>query len=384
VPRGTQITHRRRLLAVFVATTIGVLLACASSPADTRSPRQARFSGEARSLLDALGWADRAALASQSKATKTTKPKTIKSKKKGKRTKTRPKKKAKAKSKKTKKQGGAVTYTLLAKPTTVPVLPEQSGCSTLTVEAFTKLPGGGKGTRTVPFQEGSSTHLVEFSTTFGTVTPNPAALSKTKGTATATLCSTSAGVANVSARIEGIGPKQLARQFKQCQQTKHQGCKRSARAPGPITTTVTFVNKYTCSGPQTTLFDNSNGEVVNNGASAPMFSTGQHTYCLTSITTYHWNDESGAVPGELGLNVLASTLPHKAKIGPWHAQSSSGQNGAPNVNWYVYPTRNPPAVIEGTYSCYDSDPTTWSWNKASGGLGFCAIQVIPAVLTPTG
>ena len=50
-----------------------------------------------------------------------------------------------------------------------------------------------------------------------------------------------------------------------------------------------------------TLFDNFNGGGVENGGGEPVSSTKGKAYCLTSITTYHWNEEKGTPPGTLGL-----------------------------------------------------------------------------------
>ena len=136
---------------------------------------------------------------------------------------------------------------------------------------------------------------------------------------------------------------------------------------------------YHCSGKQITLFDNTNGTGVNDGGAPPSFSTMGKAYCLTYIQTYHWNGGAGAPPGTLGLKRTggAGTLP--AVVGPFAAKASSGQNNAPNVNWYVYVAQSPPTVIEGNYTCSDSGPATWSSNSSSGGAGFCIIYAVPAV-----
>jgi PKD repeat protein len=43
------------------------------------------------------------------------------------------------------------------------------------------------------------------------------------------------------------------------------------------------------------------------------------------------------------------------------------------------PSGGKPVVINGSYTCSDSDPTTWSQNQASGGAGFCKVYVTKAV-----
>jgi len=138
--------------------------------------------------------------------------------------------------------------------------------------------------------------------------------------------------------------------------------------------------QYTCTQPakQTTLLDDTNGDLVVNGATPPSFSTKGVAYCLTYIQTYHWNNGNGEVPGTLGLKGTKVAAGLAATIGPFAAMSSAGQNNAPNVNWYVYPSKTPPIVINGTYTCNDSDPATWSANTV-GGPGFCIVYGVPAV-----
>jgi PKD repeat protein len=43
------------------------------------------------------------------------------------------------------------------------------------------------------------------------------------------------------------------------------------------------------------------------------------------------------------------------------------------VNWQVTFSTAKPVVLDGTYSCKDSSPATWSQNQASGGKGFCIV-----------
>jgi len=131
---------------------------------------------------------------------------------------------------------------------------------------------------------------------------------------------------------------------------------------------------YTCRGARVKLVDSSNVYGVVNGGRPPAFLTRGKAYCLVSITTYHWNGGRGAKPGTLGLTSSTGT------IGPFKARSSAGQGGAPNVNWFVdVPTAPKPVVIDGLYSCKDSDPKTWSSNPQSHGTGFCIVYGVPAV-----
>jgi hypothetical protein len=138
--------------------------------------------------------------------------------------------------------------------------------------------------------------------------------------------------------------------------------------------------KYSCHGNQITLFNNSNVYGVDDGGTPPTFSTHGKAYCLTYIETYHWNDGNGQSPGTVGLKQMSVpiiTLPHE--LGPYHAKGSSGQGGAPNVNWYADVPQDPPKdILDGRYECVDSGEGTWSSNKQSGGQGFCIVYAVPA------
>jgi hypothetical protein len=64
-------------------------------------------------------------------------------------------------------------------------------------------------------------------------------------------------------------------------------------------------------------------------------------------------------------------------FGPYAATGNSGQGGTANTDWIA--TMGRPFVIDGTYACVDSDPSTWSQNQGSGGHGFCTVQALTAV-----
>lgn len=131
---------------------------------------------------------------------------------------------------------------------------------------------------------------------------------------------------------------------------------------------------YQCVGNQRPLFDNSNGFGASNGAAvAPSFDTGGKPYCLVSMSTYHWNEGKGAAPGRLGL------VGSGGNVGPVQAQGTSGQGGAQNVNWVYVPDAAARPLLQGSYTCYDSDRTTWSQNDASNHAGFCRVFVLDAV-----
>lgn len=145
---------------------------------------------------------------------------------------------------------------------------------------------------------------------------------------------------------------------------------------------------YTCSGPQITLFDSSNFGGVLNGGKPPYFFTastmfpGVGSWCLNSISTYHWNNGAGKAPGSIGLRqALINLGAPNPSVRPVKATGSAGQGGAPNVNWTVNFSSTNPVIIAGGYFCNDSDPATWSQNALSGGKGFCTVYATPAYVT---
>lgn len=137
--------------------------------------------------------------------------------------------------------------------------------------------------------------------------------------------------------------------------------------------------RYDCLGAQTTLFDNTNGDLITDTGSPPSFSTKGKSYCMTYIQTYHWNGGNGAAPGTLGINRVGGSMAGVANSARFAATGTAGQGG-PNENWYAdVPDATNPTVLDGSYTCYDSDPSTWSADKASGGAGFCIVKVVPAI-----
>lgn len=139
---------------------------------------------------------------------------------------------------------------------------------------------------------------------------------------------------------------------------------------------------YSCSGQIVKIFDNTNANAVVNGGTPPSFTT-NGAYCLTSIGTYHWNSGHGQSPGQLSLSRTSGPAGFPSSVGPFDAQGSAGQGGAPNVNWQAnVPTTPTPTVIDGTYTCQDSTPSTWSANTV-GGPGFCIVYGIAAQSTST-
>jgi hypothetical protein len=136
----------------------------------------------------------------------------------------------------------------------------------------------------------------------------------------------------------------------------------------------TAVNAAVGCGPTVTaFFNNSNSSGVSNGGTAPTFSTNGQSYCLDSIWTYHWNGGTGTTPGTIGLTAVCDVS--CAVIGPYQAVGSSGQNGAPNVNWTARPPSDTAVVLNGSYTVNDSSPVTWSQNQQSQGTGFTIVYV---------
>lgn len=126
------------------------------------------------------------------------------------------------------------------------------------------------------------------------------------------------------------------------------------------------------------LCNNTNGEVVQNQPSARNMACAFPTPVrVTQIVTYHWNNGRGKLPGTLGLksNTTGQTY------GPFPAIGSSGQGGAPNVNWTANVNLCLPA---GSYLILDSDWPTWSMNARSAYRGFVILRGEPNGCSPRG
>jgi len=136
---------------------------------------------------------------------------------------------------------------------------------------------------------------------------------------------------------------------------------------------------YICHGTQFTLFDNVNADAVSNGGSQPTFSTHGKAYCLMYVQTYHWNNGAGSPAGTVGLARLSGPAALPSYVRSLPTKTSAGQNGAANVNWYAAVSISKPVILDGAYSCTDSDPSTWSSDKASGGAGFCLVYADLAI-----
>jgi len=100
---------------------------------------------------------------------------------------------------------------------------------------------------------------------------------------------------------------------------------------------------------------------ANNGATKPTTFSINKSWLVTKITTYHWNNGSGATPGTIGLRASDGTT-----YGPWQATGEPGSGGVPNAYWMVRPNI---VIPPGTYTVLDSDPSTWAQNSETGGAG---------------
>jgi hypothetical protein len=65
--------------------------------------------------------------------------------------------------------------------------------------------------------------------------------------------------------------------------------------------------------------------------------------------------------------------------GPWQTTGREGQGGVANAYWTAIPWEIVPA---GTYTMWDSEPSTWSTNEEAGGLGFSVVRGVVGVNLP--
>lgn len=122
----------------------------------------------------------------------------------------------------------------------------------------------------------------------------------------------------------------------------------------------------TAKGEELILFDNFNILAVYNGGTSPTFEV-QSATTITKIQTYHWNDATGhSSTGTISLKADDGTV-----YGPWATVGAEGQGGVPNAYWIANPNVTIPA---GRYTVIDSDPSTWSQNDDSGGVGFVIVS----------
>jgi hypothetical protein len=88
-------------------------------------------------------------------------------------------------------------------------------------------------------------------------------------------------------------------------------------------------------------------------------------YCITRITTDHYNDGNGTErTGTIGIEDMNGNI-----IKQWHARGRSGSSGVHNGRWVV----EPGIVLDaGHYTIIDSDRETWT--KKISGVGFVNIE----------
>lgn len=101
---------------------------------------------------------------------------------------------------------------------------------------------------------------------------------------------------------------------------------------------------------------------VTPGAVGASFTVAEDTV-ITSIENYHYGPETP--PGQIGLVAGDGTM-----VGPWQAVGREGQGGVANAYWTVTPNV---VVGPGTYTVWDSEPSTWSTNGDAGGYGFTVV-----------
>jgi uncharacterized protein DUF11/carboxypeptidase family protein len=123
----------------------------------------------------------------------------------------------------------------------------------------------------------------------------------------------------------------------------------------------------TCTGDQVDIFNNWTIGATGDGANAPSLSTANGAkFCLDSLSTYHFNSGNGTqTVGTIKLTSGTTVL------GPYQASGTAAGN-TPNANWTAFTGSDFPVLVQGTYTCTDSDPTTWSYDLTdTGKLGFC-------------
>ncbi len=116
------------------------------------------------------------------------------------------------------------------------------------------------------------------------------------------------------------------------------------------------------------IFNNWNKTaVVNNpaGPPSPTRFTISRPHAITYINTYHYFN-NGTPAGSITLVHQDGTL-----YGPWPATGRSGQGGVQNAIWEATPQTT---LKAGTYTVFDSHPSTWSHNAQSDLRGFALVK----------
>lgn len=145
------------------------------------------------------------------------------------------------------------------------------------------------------------------------------------------------------------------------------------RLLGLALVTTVALSALDAAGATVAALNNENGLAVSNG---PTGGNPQLTLAtaakLEVVRTYHWNNAKGAAPGQLWLE----GGPNKQKYGPWPATVLS------KFYWQATPTNV--YLPAGTYTVFDSEPTTWSYNAQSGNKGFTLVNVSPQSIPTLG
>jgi hypothetical protein len=88
-------------------------------------------------------------------------------------------------------------------------------------------------------------------------------------------------------------------------------------------------------------------------------------YCITRITTDHYNNGKGtSATGSIGIDGI-----NGGALRNWQARGSSGITGVANSKWII----EPKIILDaGSYTIVDSDNETWS--KIIAGKGFVTVE----------
>lgn len=140
-----------------------------------------------------------------------------------------------------------------------------------------------------------------------------------------------------------------------------------ATSVGDSTVTATVTITVSAAAALTeTIFNNGNIGGVSNGGTSPSF-TIPVTRHIVYFNTYHYFN-GGALPGTLSLRHSDGTV-----YGPWQTTGVVGQGAVQNAYWVCYPDVD---IKPGTYTVIDSDPSTWSQNGESSGMGFAHLMAL--------
>lgn len=129
---------------------------------------------------------------------------------------------------------------------------------------------------------------------------------------------------------------------------------------------LSFTSAPAASAQTIDLLNNFNTDGTINGPLKATVFTLNHPAVITELITYHWNSGKGAAPGTIALRNQRGKI-----YGPFAPIGSSGQGGAPNVDWTA---RANVTLPPGTYTVIDSSPRTWSNNSQSGFAGFAKVR----------